>query len=160
MKDVIGAGYVTVEPSSYQMALRRLLLQPLLWMPSAALRRYLEQSAGAVSPRQMPRTKARSVPLPRAREAKPVGAAADGSTSSSATTLDQNVLLKEEDDDGEGAGAAGEGAIDDLHCTNVQSLSMDVTTVQRLATMAKRIIRHWPWRWTTDLDDGIGCTLS
>jgi hypothetical protein len=90
------------------------------------------------------------VPLPRDGEAKPVGAAADGSASRSATTLDQNMLLVEE-----------EAAVDDDWQSNqVHSLSADSTTVQRLAIMAKRIIRHWPWRWTTDLDDGIGCILN
>jgi hypothetical protein len=127
---------VTVEPSSYQMAARRLLLQRLL-MLIAALRRYVEQLAGVVSPRQSPRTKARSVPLPWDREANPVGDAADGRVSSSVTTLDQNVLLLVEDeDDGEGA---EEGADEDWQSTNVQLKFWDVATVARLATsMARR----------------------
>jgi hypothetical protein len=128
---------VTVEPSSYQMAARRLLLQRLL-MLIAALRRYVEQLAGVVSPRQSPRTKARSGRCPGTGRRTPSGGdAADGRVSSSVTTLDQNLLLLVEDeDDGEGA---EEGADEDWQSTNVQLKFWDVAIVARLATsMARR----------------------
>ena len=104
----------------------------------------------------MPRTKARSVPLPRERDAKPAGAAADGRSSSSATTLDRNVLLAEVGD-GEGT---GEGADDDdWQSTGVKGLllllSWEVTAVERLATTARRRRRARPWRRLAEDDDGM-----
>jgi hypothetical protein len=94
----------------------------------------------------------------REREAKPVGAAADGSASSSASTLDLNPLLvEEEDDDSEGA---GEGA-DDWQSTDVNGLlswDWEVTTVERQATAVRRK-RSRPWRWL-DREDAIGGVLT
>ena len=70
-----------------------------------------------------------------------MGAAADGSASRSATTLDQNVLLVEE-----------EAAVDDDWQSNlVHLLSADSTTVKRLATMARKKSRPEP----RDGDDGM-----
>jgi len=118
------------------MAARRLLSLQRLRMLRAASRRYVAQRAGVVSPRQSARTKALSVPSPRDRDANPVGPAADGSASSSVSTLDQKVLLaEEEDDDGDGD---GEDASGDWQSTHVNWLSFDLTTVERLATMARR----------------------
>ena len=105
----------------------------------------------------MPRTKAQSAPSPRERDAKPVGDAADGSSSSSATTLVRNVVLAaEEVGDGEGA---GEGADDDWQSTDVKGLllllSWEVTAVERLATTARRTRRARPWRRLAEDDDGM-----
>lgn len=92
------------------------------------------------------------MPLPRDREANPVGDAADGRASSRATTLDQNVLLVEEEDgDGEGA---GEGADDEQLTRENWLVVWDVTIVQRMGTMARRSRRPLPWR-SMDGDDGI-----
>jgi hypothetical protein len=72
-----------------------------------------------------------------------VDAVADGSASSSVTTLDQNVMLVEE-----------EGATDDDWQSNqLHRLSVDTTTEKRLATMARKR-RPRPRRWP-DGDDGM-----
>lgn len=77
---------------SYQPAALRLAAH----MPRksrAATRRFARHSAGVESPRQRPRTKAVSLPVPRDREAKPVGAASWGRALRSARRLARNVLL-------------------------------------------------------------------
>lgn len=86
-----------------------MLLQKSL-MSCAAFWRQASQSSVRTSPRHIPRTKARSTPLPFDRLAKPpVEAAEDGRASKSATMLPWKILFPVSLKDDGGERAAGEG---------------------------------------------------